>query len=509
MDLILYNASLIDAGDTPPRRALLTVKDGRIAAVDASDRLADYKRPGTKVIDCEGLTLLPGFHDAHCHVFSMAQREIGVDLGPESIASLDELGAALKRRARTTPGGGWISGHGYDEFYLGRHPNRHDLDAAVPDRPVVIAHRSLHACVLNSLALRLAGIDTASAEPPGATIDRETATGQPSGLLYEMLGDLRGTVIPAPDETEISTGLRRVNNYLLARGVTSVQDAGIGNTPARYRALRGHVERGDIACRVSLMAGGPSLDEFLSEGLHYRHGNHRLRLGAAKFMLGETRGELCPSAAELADLVSRAHGAGFPVAIHAVEDTAVAAAINAISAAGNSHPAPGPDRIEHAAECPPHLVAAIKSAGITVVSQPAFLYHSGQRYQAGVAAAKLPYLYPFHSWLDAGITVAGSSDAPVTPADPLSGVAAAVTRRDAGGGVLNPAQRIPVTAALALFTAAAAASAGDAHLLGNLTPGQLADMVLLESDPRAVPPEAIREIKVRLTVIDGRVVWQA
>lgn len=509
MDLILHNARLIGAGDECPALALLAVKNGRIAALDATDRLADYQKPGTRTIDCEGLTLLPGFHDAHCHIFSMAQRETGVDLGPRSIASLDELGAALRGRAAQAPGGGWISGHGYDEFYLGRHPNRHDLDAAVADRPVVIAQRSLHACVLNSLALRLAGIGSDSEETPGTGIDREPETGQPSGLLYEMLGHLRNMVIPAPEEAEIATGLRRVNNYLLSRGVTSIQDAGIGNTPARYRALGGHVDRKDINCRINMLAGGPNLAAFLAEDLGYRHGDHRLRLGAAKFMLTEIRGALNPSAVELAALVSAAHGAGFPVAIHAVEESAVAAATSAISAANKSHPAPRRHRIEHAAECPPPLVAALKAAGVTVVSQPAFLYHSGERYRAGVDTAKLPYLYPYRSWLAAGIPVAGSSDAPVTPADPLSGVAAAVTRRDAGGSSLNPAEGIPVTAALGLFTAAAAYAADADHLLGRLTPGHLADLVLLESDPRRVPSEAIREIKVRLTIIDGSVAWEA
>ena len=509
MDLILYNARLIGAGTESPEPALLAVKDGRIAAVDASHRLTDYQRPGTRTIDCEGQTLLPGFHDAHCHIFSMAQREIGVDLGPRSVASIDELGAALRRCAAATPGGGWISGHGYDEFYLGRHPNRRDLDAAVSDRPVAIAHRSLHACVLNSLALRLAGIGSATEEPPGTGIDREPETGQPSGLLYEMLGQLGSKVIPAPDENEISTGLRRVNDYLLSRGVTSVQDAGIGNTPARYRALRDHVDRGDIGCRINMMAGGPDLKVFPAEGLGYRHGDHWLRLGAAKFMLNEVRGKLNPSAAELTALVGEAHRAGFPVAIHAVEDTAVAAALDAIIAANKSHPSPRRHRIEHAAECPPQLVAAIGAADVTVVSQPAFLYHSGERYRASVAADKLPYLYPYRSWLNAGVTVAGSSDAPVTPADPLSGISAAVTRRDATGGVLNPEERIPVTAALGLSTAAAAYSAGEEHLKGSLVPGQFADMVLLESDPRTVSPEAIREIKVRLTIIDGRVVREA
>lgn len=509
MDLILYNARLIGAGDECPEPALLAVKDGRIAAIDASHKLADYQRPGTKMIDCEGLTLLPGFHDAHCHIFSMAQREIGVDLGPQNIASLDELGAALRQSAARASGSGWISGHGYDDFYLGRHPNRHDLDAAVTDRPVVIAHRSLHACVLNSLALRLAGIDIASQEPPGAGIDREPETGQPSGLLYEMLGELRRTVIPQPDAGEIGAGLRRVNDYLLSRGVTSIQDAGIGNTPARYRALRGHVDVGDIDCRVNMMAGGPNLDAFLAEDLGYGHGDDRLRLGAAKFMLNVIRGELNPSEAELIDLVGRAHGAGFPVAIHAVEDTSIAAAINAISAANKSHSTPLRHRIEHAAECPPELVAALYAAGVTVVSQPSFLHHSGERYRASVAAAKLPYLYPYRSWLAAGIPVAGSSDAPVTPADPLSGVSAVVTRRDAGGVVLNPSERIPVIAALGIFTAAAAYAVEAEHQLGRLIPGYLADLVLLESDPRAVPPEAIRDIQVRLTIIGGRIVRAA
>ena len=144
-----------------------------------------------------------------------------------------------------------------------------------------------------------------------------------------------------------------------------------------------------------------------------------------------------------------------------------------------------------------------------MVSQPSFLYHSGERYRANVAADKLGYLYPYNSWVTAGIPVAGSSDSPVTPSDPLSGVCAAVTRQDIGGSVLNPQERIPIMKALNLYCAAAAFSSEDEHLKGSLTPGQLADLVLLERDPRVVPPEVIRDIQVRMTVIHGRVVYEA
>ena len=509
VDLILYHARLIGAGLGCPDTGLVALRGGRIAAVTTNDRLEELKKTGTRTVDCEGGTLLPGFHDAHLHLFSMVRQELGVDLGSRKMNSLAELQAALRIRAGTTPHGDWVSGHGYDDFYLGRHPNRHDLDAVTMEHPVVIAHRSLHACVLNSLALKLAGIDDATEETPGATIDREPETGMPSGLLYEMLGFVRNEIMPAPSAEELSTGLRRVNDYLLSRGVTSIQDASVGNTPARYRELREHIDRGDIECRLTMMAGGLLLDDFIFHGLGYRHGDYRLRLGAAKFMLNEVRGELRPSENELTALIGTAHRAGFPAAIHAVADRAVVAAARAINEVRKSHPAPRRHRIEHAAECPPDLVRQLKVSGITMVSQPSFLYHSGERYLATVSTEKLPYLYPYRSWLAAAIPVAASSDSPVVPADPLTGVYAAVTRRTASGEVINPAECIPVSAALHLFTVGGAYAAGEEHVKGSLTPGKLADLVLLDEDPRAVPPEAIREINVRLTVIDGKVVWEA
>ncbi len=506
VDLILHHARLYGA-DTDYADGLVAVRGGQIAAVAGGDRLAALKGPQTRFIDCRGGTLCPGFHDAHCHLFSLMHHLDGVDLGPASVPAITDAQVALRARASQTPPGEWVSGHGYDDFYLGRHPVRADLDAAVPGHPVMIAHRSLHACVLNSAALGLAGIDAHTSEPPGATIDREPETGLPSGLLYEMLGFVRHQVMPAPGANAVRAGLRRVSDYLVRRGITSVQDAGAGNDTARWDVLRETVDRGDMKCRVTMMAGGLSLKQFTARGITAGAGHDRLRLGAAKFMLHQASGGLYPSQEELDALVAGAQEAGFPVAIHAVTENEVAAAVNAITRVGGGANPASRHRIEHASECPPYLVAGLRAANITAVSQPSFLHYSGARYRATVAAEMLPHLYPFRSWLAAGVPLAAGSDSPVVPADPLTGISAAVTRRDAAGEVLNGAECIDATAALALYTSGAARATGAEQRLGSLTPGKLADLVLLREDPRTVPPETIKDITVDLCVVGGAVVW--
>lgn len=507
IDLILYNAQLFGTGPGNPDAGLIALSDERITVVSTSDRLEEFKKPGTKTINCEGGTLIPGFNDAHLHLYSMVHRELGVDLSPRKIHCIEELQNELRNHACVTQSNFWVRGQGYDDFYLGRHPNRHDLDRAVSGRPVAITHRSLHACVLNSLALELAGISEATEDPQGGAIDREPETGAPSGLIFNMPGIAHNCRTLNPSAEEFSKGLRRVNEYLLSRGVTSVQDAGAANSPERFKELRNHVDRGDIKFRITMLAGGMLLEDFVSQGLSYNQGDYRLRLGVAKYVLNEFDGELEPSEEELTYLVEKTSKEGYPVAIHAIGNAAVEAATRAIGCAKQFSPKALRHRVEHASECTPDIIEQLRGTGIIVVSQPSFLYYSGERYLATVDQEILPYLYPYRSLLAAGVSLAGSSDSPVAPADPLTGIYAAATRHTINGLAVNSSEWIPVGAALHLFTEGSAYAAGEEGVKGTLTPGKLGDFVLLDKNPCSVDPEEIREIKVLLTIIGGKVVW--
>ena len=258
-----------------------------------------------------------------------------------------------------------------------------------------------------------------------------------------------------------------------------------------------------------MMLGTQARSQFQEAGLVSGSGDSHLRLGAVKVMLSEATGELLPSQVELNQQALDCHRAGFQLAFHAIEESTVTAAISALEYV-DSHLTIGGrrHRIEHCAECPPYLLERLGKLGIIVVTQPPFIYYSGERYLATVAASQLPWLYRIKSPLDSGLIVAGSSDSPVVPNNPLVGMYAAVTRKAESGQELLPEEGISPSQALAMYTINAAWASFEEGIKGSITPGKLADIVVLSDDPTRVPPEQIKDIRVEMTIIGGRVVWE-
>ncbi|MEE8619280.1 MAG: amidohydrolase family protein, partial [Dehalococcoidales bacterium] len=205
-----------------------------------------------------------------------------------------------------------------------------------------------------------------------------------------------------------------------------------------------------------------------------------------------------------------AHQAGFQLAIHAVEQSTVKAAITALEYVHSQLPQTGRRyRIEHCSQCPPELLKRLSRLQTVVVTQPPFLYYSGERYLATLSASQLQWLYRIKSFLDNGLIVAGSSDCPVVPDNPLVGIYAAVTRQAESGQQLSPRERISTSKALTMYTVGAAYASFEEDTKGSITQGKLADMVILNSDPIKSPPERIKDIQVEMTIIGGKVVWEA
>jgi predicted amidohydrolase YtcJ len=509
-DLVFKNARVITMDAAQPVAELVAIKGSRIMLVADNEALYPVMGASTKVIDCGGRTLVPGFNDAHCHLFSLVRKLLSIDLSPPRVGSIVDIKKAIGQRVRSLPYGSWVTAADYNEFYLAekRHPNRWEIDEIAPNHPVVLTHRSLHACVLNSLALRLAGITGETLEPPGGIIDRDLETGEPSGILFEMLGYIRERVLPPLSEEELARGIALANRYYLSYGVTSLQDASITNDLNRWRTLRRWQNAGSLKSRVLMMFGIDALSRFQEAGLEPGSGDERLRLGGVKVMVGEATGRLQPPQVELNRQAFTAHSAGFQLAIHAIEQGTVEAAIAALEhvrrqqkSAGRRH------RIEHCAECPPELLERLKRLQAFIVTQPPFLYYSGERYLATVPARQLPWLYRFRSFLDSGLTVAGSSDCPVAPASPLVGMYAAVTRRAENGQEVLPEQSVSADQALAMYTINAARTSFEDDIKGSITVGKLADMVVLSANPTRVPPEEIKDIRVEMTIVDGKMVW--
>lgn len=494
---MLRNANVITLDDRLPRASAVAVRDGAIAWIGREDDLAGLGWRPKRVLDCEGRTLVPGFVDAHIHLLAYAASLRDVDCGPDAVRSIADIRRAISDRARATPDGSWIVGRGYDDSALleRRHPTRNDLDAAT-SHPVRLVHRTGHACVLNSAALALVGIGAHTPDPVEGVIVRDDS-GEPTGLLLEMDAYLDGRM-PRRPRGEFEAGVRHASERLAAMGVTSVVDATPTNSVERWETFRTLRAGGVPLPRITMMAGYDHLDGFVAEGMVYRHGDDTLRLGHVKIMLTATTGALHPQPEELASMVARAHAAGFPVAVHAVEAVAVEAAAWAIAEARRERPLPFADRIEHCSECPPDVLRQVRRAGVAVCTQPAFVHHRGDKYLAEVPEDTQPWLYAMRSLLDAGVPVSAGSDAPVVEPVPMVGVGSAVTRRTRGGRQVAPGQAVTPMEALRAYTLAAARASGMGDMAGSIEVGKLADLALLDADPTAVAADEIGRISARV-----------
>ena len=506
--LLFRNASVLTMDPHLPRAGAALVEGDQITWVGA-DGDAPHDR-AQRVIDCGGATLLPGLNDAHIHLLAYATSLRHLDCGRDSVSSIAVLQRLLDVQTRATPPGRWMRGRGYDEFYLfeRRHPTRHDLDPVTPEHPVRLDHRSGHACVLNSRGLQEVGITADTPDPVDGVIQRDES-GEPTGVLLEMGRYVSQRMRETRDESALQQSVVEASNQLLRWGVTSLQDATPGNDLKQWETFSRLLHAGVLHQRLSVMPGIRHLHRFMEKGLRAWSGAHYLRVGPAKIVVTFTTGTLHPPTEELRELVLQAHRSGSPVAIHAVEEEAILAAVRALlddpctrGEAGHR------DRIEHCSEATPQVVELLRQARATVVTQPGFVYESGERYRAEVARERQEWLYPLNALWQAGIPLGTGSDAPVASPDPWPGVYAAVTRRDLAGGVLHPEHRLSVEDALSLWTRGAAYASGEEQTKGTLRPGMLADLALLDRDVTKVDFEDLLKCRATMTVIGGEVVWE-
>ena len=508
--LALINANVLTMRRNRPRAEAVAVAGDRIQSVGSNSDIRRQSSAHTRIVDCHGLTLLPGFNDAHCHIAGLARRLQDLDCGSHRAPSIPALLTLVRDWSASRSAGSWVRGHGYDDLQMAerRHPNRWDLDAAAPSHPVWLEHRSGHASALNSRALELAGIHRETPDPLGGVIERDPATGEPTGVLFEMSSFLRQRLGNTRSSQHFEDGMRPAGQLLNRYGITTVQDAGADNGIERWRSMRRLQSNGALSCRITMFGGAGRLAELAEEGLTYRSGDHRLQVGHAKIMLTLTSGALSPSPPELAELVAGAHGRGFPVAIHCIEEEAIAVAAEVLAV--NRHPSLV-DRLEHCAEATPHLVDAVRACGAAVVTNPGFLYHNGASYRENVDTCLLPHLYPAGALHRAGVAVAFGSDAPVIDPNPWPAIYSAVTRRTEDGLPLHPGlnETQPVTTeeALRMYTIAAAEVEGTSADKGSISSGKLADIVLVNADPLTTEREGLTGLEPLLTVIGGSVVW--
>ncbi len=300
-DLILFNAHILHTDPETRKGRLVAVRAGKIMAVTGDEKIKELRGRDTKVIDCKGKTLVPGFIDAHFHLHAFAESLVTLDLTPQNrVRSVSDIQAGIRKLSQTQPPKTWIRGKGYHEFDLAekRHPNRWDLDQAAPIHPVKLTHRSGHAHVLNTPALDLVGITRETADPTGGLIDRNIETGEPTGLLYEMAGFL-SKAIPPLDSQEMDRGIKMADRQLLSLGITSVQDASFRNNLGTWENFRHWKEHGLFKPRVSMMLGVEGFGEYPGQDFSTHMDENHLRLNGVKIILDETTCNLYPPKSEM------------------------------------------------------------------------------------------------------------------------------------------------------------------------------------------------------------------
>lgn len=508
-DLILHNAHIIPMVGRPIKRGFVVVGGGRILALKGGEDWERSKAEGTAVIDCRGKTLMPGFIDSHFHLRAAAEAALGIDFaGEEDLLSIEHIIERIRAKAASLAQGHWIRARGYHEFHVAekRHPTRWDLDRASSLHPIRLTHRTGHAHVLNSMALQLVGITRHTPEPQGGLIERDLETGEPTGLLYDMGGYLSKRIPPLSDG-ELERGIGEINRRLLSFGITSIHEASRGNGLEEFDRIRRWKRGKPFLPRVRVLLGSDSFEEgnhlspkdFPSDG--------HVSLGGVKIILDETTGRLHPGQEELNQEVFHVHRMGMQVAIHAIEGHAVESACKAIEYALERYPSPDHrHRIEHCSVCTPSLSRRLAGQGIAVVTQPCFVYFNGDRYLKSIPV--LTGLYAIGTLMKSGVEVAGSSDFPVAPPNPLMGVYAAVSRKAKSGAPVLSEEAISTLDALKMYTVHGAWVGFEERVKGSLTPGKLADMVLLSADPTRVSPEELRHIHVEMTMIGGEIAWR-
>lgn len=481
------------------------------------------KRPKVDYrLDGEGRVMVPGMIDAHVHVMDMGFAALTLDLSDTT--SLENALAKIKAFAEANPGRPWILGRGWNQekWGLGRFPTAAELDSVVADRPVWLERADNHANWANSLAIQTAGVTAKTADPAGGKVIRD-AKGAPAGVFVDNAIALVAKVVPAPRPEDRDLALAKAQEVLLAKGVTAVAD--MGTKPADWTAFRRAGDEGRLAIRIMSYADSVETLELMAgpepTGWLY---NDRLRMGGIKLFLDGalgsrgaslkapyaddhgTRGLALLSPSQLRNLMSRAAMDNFQTAVHAIGDAANAEVLAAIEELSESYKGDRRWRIEHAQILDPADIARMGQHGVIASMQP--LHQTSDRLmaEARLGPDRLAGAYPWRSVMAAGSKLAFGSDAPVEPADPWAGMAAAISRTDAAGepfGGWFPQQTVSREAALAGFTADAAYAGFADGRFGRLVPGERADFLLIDRDPLFAAPEALRETKVLQVWIGG------
>jgi predicted amidohydrolase YtcJ len=530
-DTLIDNARGIQVGPDGQLqrfRALVVNDKGKIVQVlrDGQDAVMPIERR----VDVGGRTLLPGLIDAHGHVVDSPGGDMGLGLmilqldlnGTSSIADLQQRLAAY---AKANPGTGWIVGRGWNQELWPdkRFPTAADLDAVVPDRPVMLARVDGHAVIANSAALKIAGVTSAARDPQGGKIERD-AKAEPTGLLVDNAIALVASHVPEPSPEMMDRGLEAAQDFLLSNGITTVAD--MGTSKSSWAAMQRLGAARKLRMRIIAYADGsqPLANERPTEWQY----DDRLRMVGFKLYadgaLGsrgawlkrpyadkpDTSGLQFLKNAELLAKADEAASRGFQIAAHAIGDAANAQVISAYEQLSRKYGNDRRWRIEHFQIADPADIPRLAPAGIIASMQPTHQTSDRLMAEKRLGPDRLRGAYAWQSVIKSGARIAFGSDFPVESPNPFPGLSAAVSRQDINGqpqGGWIPTERLTFAQALNAFTRGAAYAGFAEDKIGSLKPGKWADFIIVDRDISASDPQDLARTQVLETWVAGKKVW--
>ncbi len=532
-DLVITNAKVYTVDKEHPTAEAVAVIGDRIVAVGTIGEIDDWRGVHTQVIDAGGKLVLPGFNDAHVHFVSGGLSLVSVQL--KDASTPQEFARRIGERAKITPKGEWVLGGDWDEQQWNppRLPTRDLIDPVTPNTPVAVNRYDGHATLANSLALKLAGITAQTPDPPGGAIVRD-AGGNPTGVLKDAAQDMLDKAIPPLSHDQRLRAIKRAMAYAAQLGVTSVQQMANsgGGQYDDFKVYDELAERGELTTRMYF---APIIDTWQEEanvGLRHAFGSHMLRLGAIKAYadgsLGsataymfqpftdqpKNRGLLNEEMIPLSKMRTRLIGAdkaGLQLCVHAIGDAAISDVLDLYEAVLKANGDKDRRwRIEHAQHMAGKDFDRFARLKVIASVQPYHAIDDGRWAEQRLGSERIKTSYAYRSFLDHGVRLALGTDWDVAPLNPMLTIYAAVTRATLDGKHPDgwvPEQKITVPQAVEAYTMGSAYAEFQDKVKGSITPGKLADMVILSDDIFTIHPEAIRDVKVETTILGGRVIW--
>ncbi len=521
-DFVVVNAQVYTLDERQPRAGALAVLHDRLLAVGGTERIKALATKRTRVIDAEGMTIVPGFIDAHTHPSDSGVSELMfVDCNRPTVPEIQQV---MRARAAKTPAGEWVLGFKFDDTKLkdGLLTRKH-LDAAAPDHPARVLHRGGHTAIVNSAALKQLGVTRDTPDPEGGKFGRDSA-GELTGFVAETALKIvdRGTRTPAIGPRERRAGVKLISEMMSAAGLTTVHDAQASKDD--LVAYQDALAAGEMRFRAYLLVIPELLADLQRAGIRPRMGSDRLRIGGVKLFCDGSASErtmrmsrpyvgrpndygiLVTTQDKLNDAVLAAHQAGFQIGVHANGDVAIDMVLTAYELAQRLAPRPGVrHRIEHCTLVNDELLKRIAAAGVIPTPFYTYVYFHGDKWEQ-YGQDRVRWMFAHRSFLDHGIRVAGASDYVPGPFEPLMAIQSMVTRTDYAGRVWGENQRVSASEALKICTLHGAYASFEEQEKGSLAAGKLADFVMLADDPHRVEPGKIKDIRVVRTVVGGQTV---